>query len=166
MKEFEITIEGKAYKVTVEDFNGKHGTVLLDGKKYNVEVSGADLRPSPPSFGRKPYTAAPGVRIQQPVSRPAPPAQSTSPVPAPAARAPSAGGEGNVNSPMPGLVLDIMVKVGDSVKQGAAVAKIEAMKMENEIPALCAGIVKSIEVKKGDSVSTGDTILCIEVLRS
>ncbi|OEU57891.1 MAG: hypothetical protein BAW33_03465 [Desulfobacterales bacterium C00003104] len=59
-----------------------------------------------------------------------------------------------------------MVKVGDSVKQGAAVAKIEAMKMENEIPASCAGIVKSIEVKKGDSVSTGDTILCIEVLRS
>ena len=136
-----------------------------------MDVSGADLRPQPPSFGRKPYTATPGVKVEQPVSRrhdvsatssqPAVSAQTPTQAPAP-----SGAGGGNVTTPMPGLVLDIMVKVGDSVKQGAMVAKIEAMKMENEIPAPCAGVVKSIAVKKGDNVSTGDTILQIEEMKN
>lgn len=67
-----------------------------------------------------------------------------------------------ITAPMPGLILDVMVKVGDRVEQGAMVVRMEAMKMENEIPTPVAGIVKNVAVKKGDSVATGEILLEIE----
>jgi biotin carboxyl carrier protein len=63
---------------------------------------------------------------------------------------------------MPGMVLEIMVSVGDSVAAGVPVIKIEAMKMENEIPAPVSGTVKEIRVKVGDRVSTDETLLVID----
>lgn len=155
MKEIEITIEGTTYRVKVEKFEGTHASVVVDGKKYDVDVSGMDLRMPPPSFARTPYASRPGLKMPS-VPRPeAAPAASVSPPSA----SPAAGGKGTITAPMPGMILDIMVKVGDRVEQGAMVAKIEAMKMENEIPATAGGTVKSIAVKKGDSVATGDVLL-------
>lgn len=62
---------------------------------------------------------------------------------------------------MPGTILDIKVSVGSEVKEGEAVAVLEAMKMENDVPAAKSGKVAAISVKKGDSVKTGDVILTI-----
>ena len=81
------------------------------------------------------------------------------PPPAPTQSAPSGG---DVNAPMPGLILDIMVGVGDQVAAGAPVIKMEAMKMENQIPSPVNGTVKSIAVKVGDNVSTDETMMVIE----
>jgi len=58
-----------------------------------------------------------------------------------------------VMAPMPGLVVDVAVKVGDPIKIGQPVAIIEAMKMENIIRASCDGIIEQVYVKKGDSVN-------------
>lgn len=66
----------------------------------------------------------------------------------------------NVTSPMPGNILDIKVKVGDTVKKGDVLIILEAMKMENEIPANCEGTVKEILVSKGNAVETG-SVLCV-----
>ena len=63
---------------------------------------------------------------------------------------------------MPGLILDVMVSVGDRLQAGTPVVKMEAMKMENEIPAPANGTVKEIRVKVGDSVSTDETLLVID----
>ncbi len=77
-----------------------------------------------------------------------------------AAPAPAASGEGEaVNSPMPGTILDVKVKVGDTVKAGQVLMILEAMKMENEIMAGCDGTVTSVGVTKGQSVENG-TPLC------
>ena len=154
MRTFEITIEGKTYKVTVERFDGKQGSVAVDGKKYDVDVNGMDLRTPLPSFGRRPYTPRPGIKTQ------ALPKSNASAVPTPThAIVSSAGGGGKIIAPMPGLILDVMVKVGDHVETGTMIIKMEAMKMENEIPSPVGGIVRSIAVKKGDSVSTGETLV-------
>ena len=63
---------------------------------------------------------------------------------------------------MPGLVLEIMVSPGDQVTAGTPLIKIEAMKMENEIPSPLDGTVKTIAVQVGDNVSTDQTLMMIE----
>ncbi|NLP31416.1 MAG: biotin/lipoyl-binding protein, partial [Clostridiales bacterium] len=67
-----------------------------------------------------------------------------------------------VEAPMPGTILDILVKVGDVVEDGQVLLMLEAMKMENEIMAPQAGTVDSIQVAKGDSVNTGDVLISLK----
>jgi len=75
---------------------------------------------------------------------------------------PKASKEGDVTSSMPGSVVDILVKTGDAVKAGDAVLVIEAMKMENEVPAPVGGRVKSVNVAKGDRVNPDEALVEIE----
>ena len=76
--------------------------------------------------------------------------------------APAATGAGKpVTSPLPGVIVEISVKVGDAVKAGQQVAVLEAMKMENAIEADHAGTVTAIHVNKGDSVLEGVPIVTI-----
>jgi len=65
-------------------------------------------------------------------------------------------------APMPGLVLDIIVKIGDEVSDGDSLIILEAMKMENVIKAHGTAIVKSIPVKKGDKVDKGKLLIEFE----
>ncbi len=85
------------------------------------------------------------------------PAAAAAPAPAAAPSAP-AGGE-TVNSPMPGNILDVKVKVGDKVAEGQVLMVLEAMKMENEISAPVSGTVASVNVSAGSTVASGD-VLC------
>ena len=78
-----------------------------------------------------------------------------------AAPAPVAGGAVNVESPMPGTILDVKVQVGQAVKKGDILCILEAMKMENEILAPQDGTVKSV-VTKGSTVNTGDILVGLE----
>jgi len=77
-------------------------------------------------------------------------------------RRPKASREGHVTTAMPGTVVDILVKPGDTLKAGDAVLVIEAMKMENEVPAPIAGRVKAVNVAKGDSVNPDEALVEIE----
>ena len=69
---------------------------------------------------------------------------------------------GCITSPLPGIVTNINVKVGDKVTIGQTVAKLEAMKMENSIEAEADGTVTEIYVSKGDSVLEGTAIMKIQ----
>jgi len=64
-----------------------------------------------------------------------------------------------MRSPMPGLVLDIQVKPGDTVKTGDVLLILEAMKMENVLKSPGAGTIKAIKIKKGDSVEKGQILI-------
>ena len=77
-----------------------------------------------------------------------------------AASAPTAGGT-TVSSPLPGVILEINVKEGDTVKNGEKIMVLEAMKMENVIEATADGVIKSIKVNKGDSVMEGTPLAII-----
>lgn len=90
------------------------------------------------------------------------PAAAAAPAPAPAPKAAPAavaGGE-SVDAPMPGNILDVKVKQGDTVKSGDVLLILEAMKMENEILAPKDGVVASVNVVKGTTVNSGD-VLCV-----
>lgn len=69
---------------------------------------------------------------------------------------------GDIISPMPGLVVKMLVKVGDSIEKGESVLVLEAMKMENLLQADSTGIVKAIKCKEGDSVNKGDLLVQID----
>ena len=101
---------------------------------------------------------------------PAPVVKSVKPAAAPrteagtkvVAKPAAAGGAGAVKAPLPGVILDLKVNVGDTVAAGDTVVILEAMKMENNIHADKGGVVKSIFVNKGDSVLEGADLLIIE----
>lgn len=109
-------------------------------KKYRVNVNGTVYE----------------VEVEE-ITGSAAPAVPAAPA-APASAAP-AGGE-QIKSPMPGNILSVSVKDGQSVKKGDVLMVLEAMKMENEIMCPCDGTVASVNVQKGASVETG-TLLCV-----
>jgi biotin carboxyl carrier protein len=65
-------------------------------------------------------------------------------------------------APMPGKVMDILVNVGDEVLEYQDVLILEAMKMENAIPATEGGTVKEIKVAKDQTVNTNDVLMVLE----
>lgn len=65
----------------------------------------------------------------------------------------------NIKAPMPGLVIDMKVKVGDTVKAGDALLILEAMKMENIIKSPGDAMIKNVKAKKGDSVEKGQVLI-------
>jgi biotin carboxyl carrier protein len=148
-KTYQLSVGDKAYRVDVEAFDGKRARVKVDGKPYEVEVN----EPEAPVKGSTDAAATPGPVT--PSVRPAAP----EPPQAPVRSVPSGG---TVIAPMPGLILDILVALGDQVPAGTPVVKMEAMKMENEIPAPVSGTVKTIAVKVGDNVSTDQTLMVLE----
>ena len=73
----------------------------------------------------------------------------------------AAGGSGNVEVPMQGTIVKVLVEVGQAVEVGQTVVVLEAMKMENQIAADKAGTVKEIKVSAGDTVGAGDVVVVI-----
>ena len=143
MKEYKYKINGNEYNVAVEELEGNKANVIVNGKSYQVELD----RPAKPA-------------VSKPVARPAAaPAAAPATAPAPKA-APAAGGAG-IKAPLPGVILDIKVKVGDAVSKGQTVAVLEAMKMENNINADREGTVVSINVEKGQSIAEGTDIITL-----
>ena len=68
----------------------------------------------------------------------------------------------DIKAPMPGLILDVLVQVGDTVKEGDYLLVLEAMKMENTLTALGDGVVKSVLVIKGEKVEKNQLLIEIE----
>ncbi len=69
---------------------------------------------------------------------------------------------GDVSTTMPGVIIDVLVKEGDTIKEGAPVLVTEAMKMETEIHAPVSGTIKAVHIQKGDAVNPDETLIEIE----
>ncbi len=67
-----------------------------------------------------------------------------------------------IKAPMPGLVLDVKVDVGDTVEKGGSILVLEAMKMENVLKSPAEGVVKSIHINKGDAVEKNHLLITFE----
>lgn len=72
---------------------------------------------------------------------------------------PSTKSQGSLKSPMPGKILDVVVKVGDKVKQGDKLLILEAMKMEHTIKAPIDGVINKIFYAVGDQVTSGKDLV-------
>ena len=167
MKEYSFKINGKQYDVTVESVEGNNAQVTVNGASYAVEIEkGAEDSFVAPAPQNDKVAAAPQDKTAPSASSVIPSASSVIPsaakesaAPAPAAK--PAGPGTKVESPLPGVVIEVSVKEGQAVKQGQKVAVLEAMKMENEIAATVDGTVTAIHVNKGDSVLEGAPIVTI-----
>lgn len=130
-------------------------------RKFNVVVNGEAFEVEIEEVGGG-SSATPAAQEAKPVSAPPKAAVPQAAAPKPAAPKPKASGAANeVTSPLPGTVLSINGKEGETVNSGDVVMVIEAMKMENEIVAPEGGTISGIHVKKGDSVQAGDLLFTI-----
>ena len=146
---YHLTINETPYEVDIGEVEGEQVAVRVNGEPYRVVLQNpADL-------------AGQIARSPIPVGEPTPAAVPVKAVKAPPAPLRMASGSGSVLAPIPGLILDIKVTVGESVVAGQSVATIEAMKMENSLTSTVSGTVKEIRVQKGAQVATGDVIMVI-----
>ncbi|MFZ0243815.1 MAG: biotin/lipoyl-containing protein [Desulfobacterales bacterium] len=147
---YHLTVNETAYEVEIEPVEGDRLAVSVNGEPYQVawqrpaETTARAVTPPTAALEQK---AAPAPAIA--MSAPAAPHRAT------------AGGGGSIVAPIPGLILDIKVSVGEAVEAGQSVAVIEAMKMENSLTSTVAGTVKEIRVLKGAQVATGEVIMVI-----
>ena len=112
-------------------------------KKYRVNVNGTNYEVCVEEISADEAVKA----------APAAPAAAPAPVAVPA--------EGKkISAPMPGTILSMNVKDGDTVKKGDLLMILEAMKMENEILAPADGVISAVSVTKGQTVET-DALLCV-----
>ncbi|RPH49168.1 MAG: acetyl-CoA carboxylase biotin carboxyl carrier protein subunit [Desulfobacteraceae bacterium] len=127
--------------------------IRIGDEKFEVEVGGVKDGLASVTVNDVPYK----VEIENynsvafPAAMPRTPASTSVPMP----------GSVSVIAPIPGVILDIVVQVGDKVETGQTVAIIEAMKMENNLVSSKDGIVREILVQKGAKVKTGDLIIII-----
>ena len=144
-KKLQVKVNGKPFDVAIDDLTGSVVNVNVNGKSYEVEFeeTGAPV-------------AAPVVKPVQSAAPAAAPARAAAPVAAPSA--PVAAGEA-VTAPMPGVILDLAVKVGDKVTVGQQVCALEAMKMKNIIRSQREGTVASVDVSDGQRVAFGAVII-------
>jgi biotin carboxyl carrier protein len=146
MKKFSFTINGNAYDLEIKNVEDNIAEVEVNGFSYTVEFDRVLETTKTPKLVRS--EAVPSTDIspsEQKTSSPAGPK-----------------GTGFIKSPLPGTILDVYVKIGDSVRSGDRLITLEAMKMENIINSDKSGKVVSVNVKKSDSVMEGDILIEVE----
>lgn len=148
MKSYKFTINGNKYTVDINNIEDGKAEVEVNRTPYTVELEMENIKVSTPKVVKVATPAAPKAGTTQ---------ANVSAAPA----APTASGA-TIKSPLPGVVLDVFVHEGDSVKAGQHVMLLEAMKMENNIDAPKDCVIKQIRARKGDSVMEGDVLIVLE----
>lgn len=148
MKEFNYKINGTPYRVIVNKAEGNTIELEVNGTPFTVELEQKT----------NPLT---GIKRPNPEAAPAPTPKSAS-TPLVTRPAEEQTKSTAIQSPLPGVILDIRCKEGDIVKKGQTLMVLEAMKMENNILANTNGKIAQILVQKGDSVLEGAELVVIE----
>ncbi len=138
-KKFSFTIGGQKYDTTVKEIETNVAEVVVNGTSFIVE------------FQKKESKKVTAARVAAPAaSVAAAPAQPT--------------GSATVKSPLPGSIVKVMVKPGDSVKKGDTLLTMESMKMENVVASEYTGTVKNVLVQPGQNVMQDDKLVEIETV--
>jgi biotin carboxyl carrier protein len=159
MATYKVKACGKEHTVEVleQDFGAR---VLVDGYSFDVEPAApASVPGRSASRTVAPRPAAPPPTATPTNAKPESPKAATAAAPASAPKA--ASGRGAVLAPIPGVITQVCVAVGDAVQTGDTVAKLEAMKMENDITALISGTVREVAVEEGAEVSDGQLLVLV-----
>ena len=146
VSKYEIIINGTKYLVEIGDVSNSPVEVVVNGQRKTVEFAEA-------GSGSAPLVPA---AVAAPSSPPEP-----EPQPAPAVVPTTEAAGVAIKAPMPGKILSITVKVGDSVSEGDTVCTLEAMKMEMPISSTATGTVRAIHVDVGANVAYDDALVTI-----
>lgn len=141
MKTFKYIIDGKEYQVEITDVVDNKAQVTVNGKDFQVEME------AQPEAEKKTVTQLP---------------QSDEKVETEPSTTGQVNTEQAIKAPLPGVITEIKVSVGDQVKAGDTVVVLEAMKMANNIEAEKNGTVTAICIKQGESVMEDTPLVVIE----
>jgi biotin carboxyl carrier protein len=147
VKIFEVLLNDKAYLVEVTRIGPEGATVTVNGTPYEI--------------GIKDLTASEAPTMMVVSDPPLVSAGPAAPRPKAQAEAETVGGVTTIKAPLPGLIIEVKVNVGDAVEVGDVLLVIETMKMENNITSQVAGTVKEIKVSNGESVKEGVPLVVI-----
>jgi glutaconyl-CoA/methylmalonyl-CoA decarboxylase subunit gamma len=139
MKKFQFTISGNKYDVELKKFEENIAEIEVNGTHYAIEVHREMKTSKTPRLIRA--EVAPPLRSETKIKKSI--SVATHPIIA----------------PLPGTILQVMVKEGDAVKKGGILLTYDAMKMENNIVAEKEGTVKTIRVAAGQNFLQGDTLM-------
>jgi len=149
------------------DNNGHHAAtdfnITIHGETYHINLTGAghrtqDMRPYYLSVDGVPEEVMVETLSEFDLDEDDSQPRKTSS----SGKRPRATEPGHVTTSMPGVIVEVLVNIGDEIKAGTPVLITEAMKMETEIQAAVSGIVKAIHVAKGDSVTPDETLIEIQ----
>ena len=140
-KGFNFTIGGQKYETTVKEIEPNVAEVVVNGTSFIVE------------FQKNESKKVKAARVAAPTA---------APTAAPVAAKPA--GAATVKSPLPGSIVKVMVKPGDSVKKGDTLLTMESMKMENIVASEYTGTVKNVLVQAGQNVMQDDKLVEIETV--
>ncbi len=142
-KEYKYTINGNQYEVIIGDVAENTATVTVNGEEYKVE-----MEPEPEEEKK--------VVVRKPVASESSENSENSETSA------NINTNNAIKAPLPGVITEICVNVGDEVNAGDTVLVLEAMKMANNIEAEKAGKITAICVKPGQTVMEDDALVVIE----
>ena len=150
----DVTERGEELEIRLDDQPVDADLTLLHGAGlYSLLVDGHSREMVLDREGDRVFVSLDGerieVRVQDDVARALA-----------AFHGPTTAGPSEVVAPMPGVVVDVPVKVGDAIEAGQPVIIVEAMKMQNELAAEADGVVTEIRVAPGDTVD-GGTVLVV-----
>ncbi|MGA8280908.1 MAG: pyruvate carboxylase subunit B [Desulfobacterales bacterium] len=150
--------EGPPKSETLRTFN-----VYVDDEFFEVGVDALGESPVLSYIQQMPAMPAAPMMTPTAAPRPAPkPASKPAPTAAPAAAPAAAEVAGTpLKAPMPGMIVKYQKNVGDAVTEGETVVVLEAMKMENALPAPVGGTIKAVNFASGDSVQKNDVLAVI-----
>jgi len=138
MKTYNFTIRGNKYTVNIHSFEENTIDLEVNGTPYSVELEQEVKTVKTPKLVRPAKVNTEEKKIQDTT------------------------GASKVVAPLPGTIIKLTKKEGDSVKKGDVVLIMEAMKMENNIMSEVDGTIKSYNVAEGDTVLQGDALLEID----
>ena len=147
MKNFKFRINGNEYDVEVLEVEGQVAKIEVNGTTYNVELQNEAPQPKtkPATAAQAPAPAAPVIKTVK---------ESTA-----TAQVIKGGTTIQVKSPLPGVIIQVLVKQGDSVNVGQTLCTLETMKMENAIKAENPGIVSAVKITPGQSVLQDEVLI-------
>jgi oxaloacetate decarboxylase alpha subunit/pyruvate carboxylase subunit B len=155
---FNVFVDGDYFEVGVDELG--ESPIISYIQQMPAMPAGMPPAPMPAPAAAAAPKAAPAAA---PAAEKAPAAEAPAAekAPEPAAEAPADSGGTPLLAPMPGMIINYTKQVGESVEQGETVVVLEAMKMENALPATESGTIKSINYASGDSVAKNDVLLVI-----
>ena len=138
-----VEIDGRTYQVEVKDIHARPVMAKVDGEGYEVWPE------------TEPTASKDGAHAAQPVISIPEPTQAGSTF----EREVQENKSNTVTSPLPGVIVAIMVKTGDRVSRGQELCTLEAMKMKNAIRSVREGTIASVEVNVSDQVGHGQVLM-------
>lgn len=145
---YKYTVNDRDYTVEIEEIEGQTAKVNVNGRPFNVKLN-------------KPLKPTASVHKPVKVEKPIPVENTSTQNEIPSTPKKQAGSGLKITSPLPGTVVELLLKEGDMVNKGETVLILEAMKMQNSIEADESGKITSIVVKEGDTVMEGEVLFTI-----